>query len=392
MPRSPLAVARVLAEQLEVEGIESHVEGRGLHCLVTVAPVGDRSLVIHCLWYDVQQRSEYSVHLRSAEREVVYGRTRSASDVIRATSEWLAGESLDRVVTAAPFIDAKPRALRAIMQELNGSLRWGIDDETLWLYGNGRSVKITLDDAMIRCVFMLGQAPIARGESLPELPDAVTKWLADHVAVNDITTQCAGMRLEPHAETIERDPLAWHWTHLRDRIDDPHDSLAGLRPLLLALAVSPIATRFFSFSSHNRFCFSASSDYPWVNAGLPVIAPLEDGFYLVDGKRLDQSGALASVEATLVSYPIKPFFGSEPQRQLPLLTELLRRAGSGERPRLIQEGAWYRLVTGNDANKCVLRGLDVTFMRGDEHRVEGFRTLEEAAAAIHHFLDVSARE
>jgi hypothetical protein len=80
---------------------------------------------------------------------------------------------------------------------------------------------------------------------------------------------------------LETDPARWHWLHVGDRINDANDVLAPLADLMRALASSPIATRFYSYSSLNRLCFSASSHYPWVDEGLPVVTPAAGRAYLI---------------------------------------------------------------------------------------------------------------
>src|SRR5207249_36169 len=100
--------------------------------------------------------------------------------------------------------------------------------------------------------------------------------------VHELPTRAPGVELERHAEVLEQDPARWHWLHVRDRIADPDDVLASLHDLIEKLGASPLATTFYSYSSLNRFCFSASSHYPWVGERLPVVAPAGDGVYMVD--------------------------------------------------------------------------------------------------------------
>src|SRR6185503_16077256 len=103
------------------------------------------------------------------------------------------------------------------------------------------------------------------------------------------------IELERHAEVVETDPARWHWLHVVDRIEDPDDVLAPLRELIGMLAKSPVATKFYSFSSLNHLCFSASSHFPWVNKGLPVITPTREGGCLVDGTRCSWRAAVERI-------------------------------------------------------------------------------------------------
>jgi hypothetical protein len=112
--------------------------------------------------------------------------------------------------------------------------------------------------------------------------------------------------------------------HFRGRITDPDEVLAPLRPLIEALATSPLATRFYTYSSLHSLCFSASSHYPWADDRLPIVWPLEGGLYLVGDnarRRLDDAvarnafrcdlpRAVQLIEAMLAASPVAPFFGS----------------------------------------------------------------------------------
>jgi len=77
-----------------------------------------------------------------------------------------------------------------------------------------------LRDSQLGCSFFVGQAQVA-WLATPDLPRVTRLWLPDR------------LRLE-------------------------------------ALEQSPVARRFFTFSSLDRLCFSASSHYPWVAAGSPL--------------------------------------------------------------------------------------------------------------------------
>ena len=113
------------------------------------------------------------------------------------------------------------------------------------------------------------------GAAMDDIPGAVAVWLIDGVPLRALAARVAGARLERHAEVLETDPARWHWLHVRDRIGDDRDVLAPLRPLIEVLAASPVATAFYTYSSLNRLCFSASSHFPWVNDGLPIVCPVQ---------------------------------------------------------------------------------------------------------------------
>jgi hypothetical protein len=104
-------------------------------------------------------------------------------------------------------------------------------------------------------------------------PSAVSAWLVGRMPLGVLAERVTGVELERHAEILESEPARWHWLHVRDRLAETDDVLAPLRELIEVLTARRIATTFYTYSSLNRLCFSASSHYPWVDEGLPVVAP-----------------------------------------------------------------------------------------------------------------------
>ena len=85
----------------------------------------------------------------------------------------------------------------------------------------------------------------------------VAAWLLEGATLAQLAGR--GADVERHAEVLEIDPARWHWLHVRDRIADPNDVLAPLAPLIRLLMESPIASRFYTYSSLYSLCFSPSS-------------------------------------------------------------------------------------------------------------------------------------
>jgi hypothetical protein len=167
--------------------------------------------------------------------------------------------------------------------------------------------------------FWLGPAQVAFGDVTGDPATPISHWLhgATLAELADLGVAC-----EAHAELLERGEAArWHWLHVRERIEDPGDVLAGSRPLLRRLADRELPTRFFSYSSLARFCFSASSHFPWVDEGLPVICPPDEGRgYLVEigsaRTECNVDEAVELIEDVLAAYPLEPFFGSAAYRMV----------------------------------------------------------------------------
>ena len=161
-----------------------------------------------------------------------------------------------------------------------------------------------------------------------------------------------GAELERHASMIEVDPAKWHWLHTLDRLSDPEDVLGPLAPLVRVLAENPVASRFFTYTSLNRLCFSASSHYPWVG-GFPIVAPKQKG-YDVDGETCNRFEAVAKIEASLADSPVEPFFGASPDRDILVFRDAFKKLGSDLRPRLVRRGQWSEVVVELGPRQCTL--------------------------------------
>ena len=407
------AAAHALVAALAAVGVAGRVS-EGVHWKVEVASAGSRALDIHCFWYAPEhaglmlginpsnarrsldtpraphEGAQYLVVLRDGAR-VADGRTSDAREVVACARAWVDGRSVDGVVAVAPFVDRRGRAMRALAAGLDPRLRWEIGGEPaypLWVYGDGRSCEVVGDDeGRPSCSFVLVQAQVALALRVKDVPGATSAWLLDRVRVGELASHVPGVGLERHAERIEQSPTEWHWLHVRDRIADPEDILARLRAPIEALAASPIATQFYSFSSLHWLCFSASSHYPWVRDGLPVMSPLRDGSYAVDEERYDLAGAVASIEKSLAASSVRPFFGSAPHYEHPRLCERLAKLGSALQPRLVQRGAWYSLVVDSGVRHCKVSGSHTTFTEGSSTLQVSWESEDAATSAIRRCLE-----
>ena len=299
----------------------------------------------------------------------------------------------------APFIGESDRAVRAIARRLDPVLPWEIQGDPthqLWVYGGDRRCAVYASAAAVS--FRIGQAQVALGEGLDDLPAAVAAWLIERVSLPTLAARFPTVAIERHAETLEVDPLDWHWRHVRDRIADPDDVLAPLRPLIERLAQSPVATRFYSFSSLNRFCFSASSHYPWIDGGLPKVGPKPDGTFWVDGEVLDLDVAVQRIEVVLRDYLIRPRFGTSDDAEAERLAESLARSGSALRPTRETRGAYdvWVIADPTGARRCYPRWVShvdahcVRFVDERSERSAHWPTVDEAAAAIQRFCETGA--
>jgi hypothetical protein len=398
-------LAHDLVARLADAGVQGTATGGGVHWRVDLATAG-RSMRVHCFWYgdvsglvlgmnaanarasaherpSARTGPEYAVTVRDGAMSAD-GRTHDVAQVLTCAKEWLGGCSPVRLAMTVPFIDRLGRAMRAIAERIDPRLGWELGGDpsyALWVHRDGRSCELKLTGDALDCVFRVGQASVAFASFVDDPAGATSAWLLDRISVTEVPARIDGAALERHAEVLEADPARWHWLHMRDRIADPDDVLADLRPLHERLAASPVATRFFSYSSLNRLCFSASSHYPWVDPGLPAIAPAEDDRYALGRDVLNLEAAVALIESTLSAFPIPPFFGSAYHLEHRVLAARLKTLGSPLEPLLAPRGAWFDVVVPavTSARRCRVSPRDDWTGRRNE-RTE--LTLIEGASSV----------
>lgn len=411
-------IAHALADELRTHGVDAHASGAGVHWKVDAKGTAARTADVSCFWYEASDAAfqlgmnrandrsrlaasratyegpEYLVTLRDGDRSVADGRCRTTEkDVVGAIRTWLSGDELDAVVRVAPFIDALRRKALAVAETLAPSLRREIGTDPsyeLWVYGGDRSCEVQAASDGLACAFFLGQAQVGLGTTTDRVSDAVSAWLVERLPLASMTSRVPWLVLERHAELLETNPARWHWMHLLERVEDARDVLAPLRDLVVALSARPMVTAFYSFSSLFRLCFSASSHYPWVNDGLPIVWRGQDGTYVVDGKPYDLPGAADEIERGLRAANVRPIFGSWPHHGQPIVDAWLAQAGSSLRSSLVQrKGRWYDLEirTDDEARRCRVSDTTVEFIEAGVGRYRTFDGFEAAMNAIVRFLE-----
>ncbi len=201
------------------------------------------------------------------------------------------------------------------------------------MYGGQRSCCVTTESRS----FLIGDQQVAFSSNPSDPSGDVAAWLLEGATLARLADR--GADVERHAEVLEIDPPRWHWLHVRDRIADPNDVLAPFAPLIHVLMESRIASQFYTFSSLNHLCFSASSHYPFVGE-YPVLGPTDaDGRYRVVDELCSLEEAVAKIESALGASQIEPFFGSGTDYEARLITESLARQGSTLRPNLVGHGS-----------------------------------------------------
>ena len=409
-------LARSLAQRLG--GFTTvRVEGNGVHWHVNAGSAGERTVRIDCFHYDAgvsalmmginpanarsgQQNvpssaprsgAEYFTQLFEGEESVADGRTSELARVEVAVQAWLEGRTLTEIEAIAPYVDERGRLMRSIAESIDPALRVDLGQDPtydLWVYGDGRSCRVRNGQTKPVCTFWIGGAQVAMGEEKIDIASAVHAWLLEDTSIGALPERAAGVVLGRHAAVLELDPAKWHWLHVQERIGESDDVLTPLGPLLERLAESPVATRFYSYSSLNRFCFSASSHYPWVHENLPVVAPASGGRVFVDDVAYGVDEAVSAIEKRLEDVEVSPFFGSAADHDFRLLETALERTGSVWRPELRQSAQWYEVIGhGSGGRVCKVQGLDVKFVDGETATRAQFRTVDDLADALLKFCE-----
>lgn len=400
-------LARDTERRLRADGHDATARGNGVHWTIE-ARRDDRRVVAHCFWYGPEQALmmgmnpanarnprrpagaayqglEYATTIFDGAIAAGEGRTRDAEPFFACVRAWLGGASPSELVAIAPYVGARRRAAEAIVARLDPRIRTEIAGDpgfAVWAYGDRRRACRAIESS---CVYLVEQVEVASG---PLDPAAIAAWTLDGAGLAELAA--AGAELAPHAELLFEDPARWHWAHVRARVDHPRDTLAALAPLIRALAASPIATRFYTYSSLDRLCFSASSHFPWAGE-LPVVAAGADGAIFVDGvRRATVADAVATIEAALAACPIAPFFGTAVDLELPEVATALARAGSAHRPRIEMREQWTRVVIEVGPRRCELTETTVACLAGATRWHAVCRSRDDAVAIALRFLDDGA--
>lgn len=428
-PDPSLQLAHQLIARLHGAGLEARIaEAPGELARVIAGSAAARSLQISCTWYQApsdhapkivanavlyndRERLEpsevssetgprFSVSAYRGDAFLLFGLSPRIDAVVDAAALWISEDAPERLEELALFL-GNERALEQMAARFSSRLRVEIEHASLWIYGDGegprRACHFRHSVNGFACSFLAGPSQVALGVGSPDYFPAMAAWLFDRVSLPALVAADPSIQIEPHAELLEEDPARWHWAHLLERVAQPGDSLAPLRPLVEALAGSPIATAFFSYSSGRELCFSASSHERWVDEGLPRVSLRGDAYVIeaVGGEtspaRLVTSelrGAVLAIEAALEAAPVRPFFGARAHLDFARWTEAFERAQSPLRPLLLQCGSDHDVVVDLpqgrcELNACSFHGCHVYFP--DDERDFARSTLEEGARLVERY-------
>jgi Family of unknown function (DUF6193) len=302
-----------------LDDVSITVEGAGVQWQVN-AKKGERWCRIHCFSYDgigdslvlgmrgnahlsklhsgppraPKQGAEYLIYFGSGERSCATGRTQEIVSVEGAVRAWVAEQvELAEVYQQCPFVDAPLRKNIEIATNINAALETravrdrfilegkSTDSEftNLWLYAEDRSCHVTVGakDA-VNLELLLHRTSLAYIENIEtELSAQIIEyWTEVKGTLEGVQKISSLTELSAFALEFERgNYAAWHWGNVLAQAENDQ-ILAFYKPLLERVASSPIASRFFSFTSLSNLVFSRCSLYPFDSEGLPVLSPARD--------------------------------------------------------------------------------------------------------------------
>lgn len=306
----PEPLADELAAKLHTAGHEAWTSGRK----VQVAAGDARSVSVSC--WDTGG-ADYDVYLRRRDGiALAMGWTRDVDEVVRAIDAWSDGLEVDALVAVVPFIERERRELRAFAAAMPEGVHTREHSTALRVDAaqGARHGWIESGRRGMSCTFTIDEGRRAQVGPGGDLHGAVRAWLIDRCGEGDLAARVPGIELLELSE--------WKWRRLLDDSRDPRSHRIHLVPLLTRLVASQIVRRFYPVMSLDRLGFSASSAYPFVTDGLPVIEVEHEGqpfhmrLHRVGGERTLETitETIEAIEDVLVAYPIAPFVGSAPDR------------------------------------------------------------------------------
>jgi hypothetical protein len=414
-------LAADLIAQLLAAGVEALVDSNTVEGHIEVGKGEARSLRVGCVLYeDLAPASSFDtlgndgvrlrrpdepryrgpVYFIDAQRDgqtVLRASLRDAGETIDAILDWLTHGSRERLELREQSIELRQHlALKRISEHFK-QLNFWEHEQDLWLYGEGRSAKLSHSSSGFVCSFLVGPAQVALGVGSTDYLPALEAWILDRISSSALATLDPTIKLEPRGELIEHDPARWHWGYLLDRVAEPHNALAPMKQLVEALASSKTATAFYTFEEEGRLCFSATSHAPRVSERLPRASRHGDAYTIeavhaesrwerVEGVGL--AAATRAIEQMLAASPLQPVFGSARHHDLQQLTAALRRIGSPLRPLLHQHRNSYELIVyATDTPRHVtVEGKRVFFgeIWQEDHPID-WPNLDDAARAIEEY-------
>ena len=122
---------------------------------------------------------------------------------------------------------------------------------------------------------MLGRG---RTELLSDVARAISDWLEMPAFLTELEGKYSFINVEEKTRSFENgQEVDWTWDNYQTRLPKQFPTLSAFFD---EAKQTPVLRRLFPFTSHNRFCFSRCTGYPY-SADCPYIGPLDDGRYEV---------------------------------------------------------------------------------------------------------------
>lgn len=403
-------IARNLYKSLE--RFKSHyrieVSGAGVHWHLDIGR-GERVCRIHCFNYESNPQAlilgmrgnehlsklssntqraskvgpEYFICFKSNDIEYATGRTQNSDEVEKSVFHWITDQiSLLELYQNFPFVDSDYRKIQSLEGKINFLFRksglnlkaviehgLGKEFSDLWVYSSEKSCRLIVSEyGTVSVDLLLYGTSIAQiNDVSDETAFSVVKiWVEKDSRLKNILEVSKLVKLSSFAADFENgDYAAWHWGNVLLQASK-NELLSFYLPIIRLIANDDITSRFFSFTSLNRFVLTRCSLYPFDTKGLPILYPSDDAMgdksFMLGIKENEPMRACGAQECfeliknLLSQEKIKPYFGSIENSILIQVNAELQKLGSNLRAEAIQRRQWtHVLVKNNGTQICRLQ-------------------------------------
>ncbi len=330
--------------------------------------------------------AEYFVEFRDVETVVATCRVRSVTDVTRSAERWLAGAAVPEMHAAFDFVDRRDRQRRRIRDDVAAGLSMlgstlelgdntsgfgGSEHGELWAFVGERSCRVAAGADGLEAALLLHRTQLAcvGGLRVAELARVLVRWIEKRRSIGTMAAGPGRWELAERAELFEQGRYAaWHWHQVRAQ--SRHSPiLSAYAPLLDLIVESEVVSRYFSFTSLNRLCFSRCLLYPFDTERMPMMAPAAGGrFWLADvggymshdepsePVQLDARAAVRRLEDVLSTDDGRVHPGNVDDAMADVVNAAFENAGSRLVAEKVQDRQWLRVVVrAGDGRVCRLR-------------------------------------
>lgn len=139
--------------------------------------------------------------------------------------------------------------------------------------------------------------------TLGELARALHVWMIEQPTVGELCHEFSFVSAEEKAEAFEQGlEVEWKWQQCCNSIPEHFPELV---PFLNAASESRVLRNLFPFTSHNKFCFSRCTGFPY-SRDCPIVSPISYDNYEVlntDGALIGRGDGVMAVSLVLEHLP-----------------------------------------------------------------------------------------